>query len=320
MIGIVIDLLKIYLWLFSAIVFGLWWVQGALLYSPGTKNKKQDTRSIFSNPEGYRSPAEHGLLKFEEHYLKTRDGVRIHSWLVLQEHCEKCPTILMLHGNAGNIGGRLPNAKCLFQLTGSNIMMVDYRGFGNSEGSPCEVGLIRDAQAALDFLRSREDIDSSKIFLYGQSLGGAVSIALAQLNPGKLCGVAVENTFTTIDEMGLLLVERASGVSKTWVLKALSYCFYFFVSNHWNSISRIRHLTVPILFFSGLADELIPPAMMQRLHNAAQSSSYRKFHAVPGGTHNDTCFRGSQLYYHTFSDFISRLISPPTPRTWNGVG
>jgi len=225
----------------------------------------------------------------------------------------QCPTILMFHGNAGNIGTRLPNAKYLYQLTGSNVLLVDYRGYGNSEGTPSEIGLIRDAQAALDFLRTRDDISPAKIFLYGQSLGGAVSIALAHLNPGKICGLVVENTFTNVDEMGLLLVERMSGTNRVWLLRLLSFCFYFFVSNHWNSIHRIRSLTVPILFFSGLSDELIPQTMMQRLYNAAQLSSYRKYHGVPGGTHNDTCFRGSTLYYHTLSDFISRLLSPTSP-------
>jgi len=298
-----------YLWLFFALAFGLWWVQAALLYVPGTKTKKQDSRSIFSNPEGYRSPADLGLLRFEEHYLRCKDNVRIHSWLILQDNERLCPTIILFHGNAGNIGTRLPNAQHLYHI-GSNVLLVDYRGYGNSEGSPSELGLIRDAQASLDFLRSREDIDPTKIFVYGQSLGGAVAVALAHLNPGKVCGVVVENTFTSIDEMGLLLVEKMSGNSRPWLIRLLGFVFYFFVANHWNSLRRIRQLTVPILFFSGLADDLVPPAMMQRLYNAALLSSHRKFHGVPGGTHNDTCFRGSTLYYHTLSDFITRLITP----------
>lgn len=77
-----------------------------------------------------------------------------------------------------DIGFRIPAAKTLYHTTGCNVLMVDYRGYGNSDGTPSERGLQRDAQACLDFVLSRRDIDHSKIFVFGQSLGGGVATDL----------------------------------------------------------------------------------------------------------------------------------------------
>jgi acetyl esterase/lipase len=87
-----------------------------------------------------------------------------------------------------DIGYRTPNARSLYTQTGSNVLLVDYRSYGNSdEATLTEPGLRRDAQASLDWLRARTDIDHKKIFVLGSSLGGAVSIALAHSNPDKVC-------------------------------------------------------------------------------------------------------------------------------------
>jgi pimeloyl-ACP methyl ester carboxylesterase len=76
--------------------------------------------------------------------------------------------------------------------------MISYRGYGLSEGTPSEIGLQFDAQASLDYLLSRNDFDKSKIIIFGQSIGGAVSIHLASQNPDKISGIIVENTFLSI--------------------------------------------------------------------------------------------------------------------------
>ena len=89
------------------------------------------------------------------------------------------PTVLYLHGNAGNIGHRLVNVQGLYNSIGCNVALVEYRGYGRSEGTPSEEGLCMDAQAALDFLLTRSDINTEKILVFGRSLGGAVAIDLA---------------------------------------------------------------------------------------------------------------------------------------------
>jgi len=236
----------------------------------------------------------------------TKDGVRIHTWLVFQqEEKEKCPTVLFFHGNAGNIGFRLINARQLHELTGCNVLLVDYRGYGNSDGDPTERGLNLDAQACLDYLRSRSDIDKTKIFVYGSSLGGAVGLTLAYHNQDKIRGIILENTFTSIIDMVVVIAERMQ-LRRGQLL--IRWFLWFYLTSHWPNAELIRRLRVPVLFMSGLQDELIPPEHMRSLYDTASASSYRQLHTVPTGTHNDTFVKGGHLFYEVFSGFVSRQL------------
>ena len=113
-------------------------------------------------------------LTFENVYIKSKDSVRLHVFFVKQTTdalTSTSPTVLYLHGNAGNIGHRLMNVKGLVQLLGCNVCLLEYRGYGHSDGTPTEEGLYLDAQAALDFLVGRPDVDPNKIIVFGRSLG-----------------------------------------------------------------------------------------------------------------------------------------------------
>lgn len=109
----------------------------------------------------------------------------------------------MFHGNAGNIGHRVPIAKILEENSGCNIFMPEYRGYGLSSGAPNEQGLLIDAQTALDYIRQQEETRGGKIVIYGQSLGGAVAVQLAATNQeaGDIAGLILENTFTTMRKL-----------------------------------------------------------------------------------------------------------------------
>lgn len=95
-------------------------------------------------------------------------------------------SLLIFHGNAGNIGHRLPELMSFFDRLEMNIFAIDYRGYGNSEGVPSEQGIALDAQVALDFMLNHPEIDPRRVFLYGSSLGGAVAIRLAHLCSQKV--------------------------------------------------------------------------------------------------------------------------------------
>ena len=113
-------------------------------------------------------------LTFENVYIKSKDSVRLHVFFVKQATealTSTSPTVLYLHGNAGNIGHRLMNVKGLVQLLGCNVCLLEYRGYGHSDGTPSEEGLYLDAQAGLDFLVGRPDVDPNKIVVFGRSLG-----------------------------------------------------------------------------------------------------------------------------------------------------
>ena len=109
----------------------------------------------------------------------------------------------MFHGNAGNIGHRVPIAKVLEENSGCNIFMLEYRGYGLSSGTPNEEGLMVDAQTALDYIRQKKETQGGKIIVYGQSLGGAVAVQLVAKNQeaGDVAGLILENTFTSMRKL-----------------------------------------------------------------------------------------------------------------------
>lgn len=107
----------------------------------------------------------------------------------------------MFHGNAGNIGHRVPIARVLEENSGCYIFMAEYRGYGLSTGTPDEKGLMIDAQAALDFIRHHKEMKGSKVIVYGQSIGGAVAVQLVAKDNRDVAGLILENTFTSIRKL-----------------------------------------------------------------------------------------------------------------------
>ena len=129
-----------------------------------------------------------------------------------------------------------------------------------------------DAHAALKYLFNRNDIDHSKIFLFGRSLGGAVAIGLSHLlltSPKMEVGympaaLIIENTFTSIPDISRHLFP---GRNRTLLSRLFHLIPNWFYKNRYESLKKISHVKVPICFISGLADELIPPEMMAKLFN-----------------------------------------------------
>ncbi len=175
-----------------------------------------------------------------------------------------------------DMGFRLLNMKELYSRLGLNILILSYRGYGESEGEPTEPGLIIDSQCAWEYLMSRTDIDHSKVFVFGRSLGGAVAIDLVSRHGAEIRGLIVENTFTSVSDMVDHLFAYLKYI-KRWVLRL-----------KWASVDTIQRLSVPILFISGLQDEVVPAAMMQRLHDAANAARFKTLKTFDG-QHNDTC-------------------------------
>jgi len=212
-------------------------------------------------------------LKAEDIYLTTRDGVKIHCWFFLNR--KDAPTMLYFHGNAGNISHRLIRIKRFIDKLGCNVMIVGYRGYGLSSGDPTESGINQDAQVSLEYLLSKPEIDTNKIFIYGESLGGAVAVSLTSRNQDKVKAIIVENTFTSIPDMVVI------------VFPILSYLRWL-ASSKWDSLAIIRTIkNIPILFISGTNDELVPPFMMQKLFDATVTP-YKELRKIHNGTHNES--------------------------------
>ncbi|XP_052765686.1 protein ABHD13-like isoform X2 [Mya arenaria] len=271
-------------------VFGIfYYAQDMFLYYP---SQPPNSRIFVEQPDRFKLP-------FDNVFVKTKDGVSLNMYFITQQSFGY-PTILMLHGNAGNIGHRLSMAYCLYKVCHCNILMVEYRGYGKSSGSPSESGLYIDARTALEWLLTKPGVDRKKIFVFGSSLGGAVSIQLAsdpRYSP-DIAGLILENTFTSLPDVAQSLIN----------INILDFLPTFCHKNQYFSDTRILKVTSPTLFLSGQRDELIPPRMMQALYNISGSKNKR---LVPfeKGTHNDTCL--CPRYYETIAEFVYQVINQP---------
>ena len=137
--AVLIFMLKTIFWAVIFIVMAVYWLQGLALYMPTTFDRTGEQRQVKYNPEGYRLPSESDL-PFEEYFLQCADGIMIHTWFIPRPDRKNAPTIIFFHGNAGNIGNRLYNAKFMYHRLQCNTLLVEYRGYGNSQGSPSEYG------------------------------------------------------------------------------------------------------------------------------------------------------------------------------------
>lgn len=181
----------------------------------------------------------------------------------------------------------------------ANVFLVEYRGYGDSSPGvkPSEAGIKSDCEAALRFISSHPQVNPSRLYIFGRSLGGAVGFHVAQYaqrNNIPLAGLIIENTFVSIDRMVDVLLPFL------YPLKGL------LLRNHYDSSKIVSELKLPILFLAGDNDEIVPHSQMLELYKASrQSSSSASLHVVKGGMHNDTWLQGGKSYWKAIRDFIN---------------
>ncbi|KAJ2619279.1 bem46 protein, variant [Coemansia spiralis] len=252
-------------------------------------------------------PSQYGMPHFDDIRLETPDKVLIRGYLIKQatdEETKRASTLIYFHANAGNMGHRLPIAKRLYDALKCNIFMLSYRGYGLSDGQPSEAGIKADALTALEFIRSHPLTANTKLVAYGQSLGGAVALDIVAANEPEFAGIVLENTFLSVPK----LVPH--------VLPILKYVT-FLASEKWVSEMAIRKITaVPILFLSGLQDDLVPPPHMRKLYELAlrnQDGEKMKvtWEEFPQGKHNDTCIQPN--YFESIAKWWKGTVDPADP-------
>jgi len=279
--------------LLCAVVFALYRFQEKMLYQPRPLGR---CITPADNPEGYRHPGELGLF-YEELLLVTRDGLRLQAWFIRPNDPVEVlqrTTLIFFHENAGNMGFRLPNFKLLYDSLGLNIFVVSYRGYGASEGEPSEEGMLIDAETAWKFITNRPDVNPHRIIVFGRSLGGAVAVALAANHATEILALIIENTFSSISD----LVDH--------IFPLLTILKDYILRLEWSTKTRIPLATCPILFLSGLQDEVVPPSMMRQLYSVARSST-KKIVTFPGGSHNETWLQCQDSYILAISTFLKSL-------------
>ncbi|KAH9855490.1 alpha/beta-hydrolase [Lenzites betulinus] len=308
-------------------------------------------------------PTDYGL-PYQDLVLVTADNVTLRCYMLTQrkeikshgnaieaettddetdeEFASKRPTVIMFHGNGGNIGHRIPIAKIFYVKMRYNVLMLSYRGYGLSEGNPSEKGLRLDAQCALDHVLAHSYLSRTPIILYGQSIGGAVAIDLASRNHHAIRALIVENTFLSLPK----LVPSALPVLGP---------FAFLCHQKWDSASKIPLLPaeLPMLLLSGRNDQVVPREHMEELWQLVQKRvpggqradertdvakpdakdestdeaqpdakdegtnrtqlGNSRFHDLPFGTHNDTC--AQHTYWRAVADFLEGCGLPRYHKT-----
>ena len=247
---------------------------------------------FFPTAEVRYTPDDVGLA-YEEAYFPTSDGHRLHGWYVPGE---SDTTLLWFHGNGGNIGHRVEELALIHARLGTNVFIFDYRGYGNSEGSPSERGIYRDARAALAYLQTRPEPAPEpareQIVYFGRSLGAAVAIELAGEQPPA--GLVLVAPFASLGEMARIAYPF---LPLKWLL-----------GNRYNSEARISKLHQPVLILHGNQDEIVPLSQGEKLLKAANPP--KSFQVLPGAGHNDTYSAAGDVYWHTLSEFLSSLAAP----------
>jgi len=271
-------------WLVAALAIGGlvvigWSLENHLLYFP--------TRALAS------TPASHGL-PFEDLSLATADGVRLRGWRIRGPgRGSESRALLFFHGNAGNVGDRLDRARILVQRLGLDVFLVDYRGYGASEGSPSEDGLYRDARAIHRAARE-SGFAPERIVVFGESLGSAVAVDLA--GSEACAGLILETPFLSIAAMAREHYPFVPG---------------FLVRSRYDNAAKIASIRAPKLFLVAERDEVAPPDQGRRLYELAAAP--KTLYVIPGAGHNDTYATGGETYWREWERFLASLPRSQAP-------
>jgi len=206
------------------------------------------------------------------------------------------PAILYLHGQDANIGKNLFHTLHLHR-SGYNVLVVDYRGFGESFGkfNPSEASVNEDAEAAWRYLTTVQGFPSHRVFIYGHSLGAAIAIELASRH-ADAGGLIVEGAFTSVKDM-------ANWKSPVTHLLPVN----FLLRHRFNSIERIADVKVPKSFIHGVQDEKVPLRMSEELHAAAREPKYPLLR-INGGGHADCCLVGLLEHRAAINTLVSESL------------
>jgi fermentation-respiration switch protein FrsA (DUF1100 family) len=251
---------------------------------------------IFENKFIYfPSQYPHGLYEearfiphLTECWMTTEDGVKIHGWFTPADSA--IATVVIAHGNAGNISHRIDFVRRLQQIH-FNVMIFDYRGYGKSEGSPDEAGVYRDGRAAFDYVVRLPGVDARKIILWGTSLGGAVAVDVALHR--QAAGLILESTFSSAKDVA-----------------RVAYPFLpvqYTLRTKFNSVEKISAIKIPLLQMHGNRDGIIPIKLGRKLFDAAREP--KEFYAISGADHNDTYIVGGKEYLERVRAFAVRAVS-----------
>jgi len=238
-------LLKLFLTLiliYSTLLVVIFLAQRKLLYEPTQNNYLEE--NLLSH-------------KVEKIKIPSNDNINLISWYFLKNKNFK--TLVFFHGNAGGLENRIYKLNHLSDLN-LNYLIFAYRGFSGNNGKPTEEGIYRDSKAVINWLNSK-GIKKKDIILYGESLGGAVAIEIAQKE--SFAGIILESTFTSMIDMG----------QKYYPIFPVS----FLLKDKYETKNKIKNLNSPTLVMHGKKDKIVPFYMGEKIYDLLNTPKYKYF-------------------------------------------
>lgn len=254
----------------------LYFQQQRLIFFP--TNQLQHTPSLYQ-------------LEYEDVWIpitnRKRQTEYIHGWWIPAQKAN-APVMLYLHHNAINIGANVSQA-LQFHRLGYAVFLFDYRGFGQSDGAfPIESQVYEDAQAAWNYLTQKRQIPADQILIYGHSIGGAIAIELATKQP-EAAALIVQSSFTSMRDL-----TKRFGLY--WFLP-----MELLLKQHFESLEKMKSITMPVLIIAGDSDLQIPVAMAKSLYKNA--SGFKQLIVIEGGGHDNHL---AQQYQQQFKQFVEK--------------
>lgn len=231
------------------------------------------------------SPDDIGL-EYENVTLTTSDNEKLHGWYVPAVDAKG--VLLFFHGNAGNISHRLDSIRIFHELN-LDVLIIDYRGYGKSTGSPSEQGTYRDAQAAWDYLVDVRGVPGNRIIIFGRSLGAAIGAWLGARNTPA--AMIIESSFSS----GADMAKRLYPFLPARLITRLRYPVVEYASR----------FTSPALVVHSRHDEIIPFEMGRAIYAEIEQS--KKFLEIRGD-HNNGFMISRADYVAALREFIQTSL------------
>ena len=248
------------------------------LYQPRLVYFPQVERELTATPRA-------AGLDYEDVTLTTADNVKLHGWWVPSRNARG--TILLMHGNAGNISHRL-GYLTMFNRLGYSVLLFDYRGYGKSGGHPDEEGTYRDAEATWLHLTGTRNVAPRDIVMVAESLGGGVATWLALKYPPR--ALVLASTFRSVPDLGAQIYP--------WLpVRLLARITY-------DNLARIARVDAPVLIAHSRDDDVIPFAHGEALFAAAREP---KQMLVLAGGHNDGFLFTRDAWIAAVGAFLDRI-------------
>ena len=234
------------------------------------------TRAIESTPDAVG-------LSYEDAFIKTSDGLVLHGWHLRYPRSKG--VLLFFHGNAGNVSHRL-NDLIMFHQMGRSVLIIDYRGYGHSQGEPSEEGTYLDALASYRYLRDEQGY--TNIVVFGRSLGAAVAIDLC--TKVSVAGLISESAFASVEKMAKAAYPL---LPVTWM-----------ITMRYDNLSKVATLKMPKLFLHSKEDEMVPFKQGLAVYQAAlQPKEFFQMH----GIHNEGRYQNPG-YRETIKGFLEKVL------------